>query len=248
MGMLDHKTAIVTGGARGIGLAIAKRFVAEGARVVIGDIDETAGKAAAASLGSAARFVRTDVGAAGDARNVVAEACGVSGDLDILVNNAGIIRRADAIEFTEKDWDDVMNVNLKSTFFLSQAVARTMLADEGGGKIINIASLLSFQGGIRIPSYTASKSGLAGLTRLLACEWAAKGINVNAIAPGYFVTNNTEALRNDPKRSSEILGRIPAGRWGDPTDLGGAAVFLASTAANYIHGIVLPVDGGWLAR
>ena len=164
------------------------------------------------------------------------------------MNNAGIIRRADAISFSEQDWDDVMNVNLKSTFFLSQAVARRMLADELGGKIINIASLLSFQGGIRIPSYTASKSGLAGLTRLLACEWAAKGINVNAIAPGYFVTNNTEALRNDPKRSSEILNRIPAARWGDPSDLGGAAVFLASTAADYVHGVVLPVDGGWLAR
>jgi 2-deoxy-D-gluconate 3-dehydrogenase len=168
--------------------------------------------------------------------------------IDVLVNNAGIIRRADSIEFTEKDWDDVMNVNLKSTFFLSQAVARRMLDDEVGGKIINVASLLSFQGGIRIPSYTASKSGLAGLTRLLACEWAARGINVNAIAPGYFVTNNTEALRDDPKRSSEILGRIPAGRWGDPADIGGAAVFLASSAANYIHGVVLPVDGGWLAR
>jgi 2-deoxy-D-gluconate 3-dehydrogenase len=133
-------------------------------------------------------------------------------------------------------------------FFLTQAVARHMLADEGGGKIINIASLLSFQGGIRIPSYTASKSGLAGLTRLLACEWASRGINVNAIAPGYFVTNNTEALREDPDRNAQILARIPAGKWGSPSDLGGAAVFLASRAADYIHGIVLPVDGGWLVR
>jgi 2-deoxy-D-gluconate 3-dehydrogenase len=141
-----------------------------------------------------------------------------------------------------------MNVNLKSAFFLSQAVARRMLAEGGGGKIVNIASLLSFQGGIRIPSYTASKSGLAGLTRLLACEWAGRGINVNAIAPGYFVTSNTEALRADEKRRTEILGRIPAGRWGDPRDLGGAVVFLASAAADYVHGVVLPVDGGWLAR
>jgi 2-dehydro-3-deoxy-D-gluconate 5-dehydrogenase len=141
-----------------------------------------------------------------------------------------------------------MNVNLKSVFFLSQAVARHMLADGRGGKIINIASLLSFQGGIRVPSYTASKSGLVGLTRLLACEWAGRGINVNAIAPGYFATNNTEALRNDPKRNAEILARIPAGQWGEPQQLGGAAVFLASAASDYVHGIVLPVDGGWLAR
>ena len=140
-----------------------------------------------------------------------------------------------------------MDINLKSVFFLSQAAARHML-ERGGGKIINIASLLSFQGGIRIPSYTASKSGLAGLTRLLACEWAGKGININAIAPGYFVTNNTTALREDPDRSAGILARIPAGHWGDPAQLGGAAVFLASQASDYVHGIVLPVDGGWLAR
>jgi 2-deoxy-D-gluconate 3-dehydrogenase len=199
-------------------------------------------------LGAKFHGVQADLSTLEPIERIVAEAAGVGGRVDILVNNAGIIRRADAIDFSEGDWDDVMNVNLKSTFFLTQAVARRMLADGGGGKVINIASLLSFQGGIRIPSYTASKSGLAGLTRLLACEWAAKGINVNAIAPGYFVTNNTEALRNDPKRSSDILGRIPAGRWGDPGDLGGAAVFLASPAADYIHGVVLPVDGGWLAR
>ena len=171
------------------------------------------------------------------------------GRIDILVNNAGIIRRADAIEFTREGLGrrderqsqvDVLPV--------SGGGADACWPTRAGGKIINIASLLSFQGGIRIPSYTASKSGLAGLTRLLACEWAAKGINVNAIAPGYFVTNNTEALRGDPKRSGEILARIPAARWGDPSDLGGAAVFLASSAANYVHGVVLPVDGGWLAR
>ena len=170
------------------------------------------------------------------------------GHADILVNNAGTIRRADSIDFTEEDWDAVMDLNLKSVFFLSQAFARHLLAEGRPGKIINIASMMSFQGGIRIPSYTASKSGLAGLTRLLACEWGGRGINVNAIAPGYFATANTKALREDEKRSTEILGRIPAGRWGKPEDLGGAAVFLASRASDYVHGVTLPVDGGWLAR
>lgn len=246
---LTGKTAVVTGANTGLGQAIAVALAQAGASIVAvgrSSMDET--ESLCREAGAGFRAVQADLSSLEPIERIVAEASSISGRIDILVNNAGIIRRADAIEFTEKDWDDVMNVNLKSTFFLSQAVARIMLADEGGGKIINIASLLSFQGGIRIPSYTASKSGLAGLTRLLACEWAAKGINVNAIAPGYFVTNNTEALRNDPKRSSEILSRIPAGRWGDPTDLGGAAVFLASPAANYIHGVVLPVDGGWLAR
>jgi 2-deoxy-D-gluconate 3-dehydrogenase len=163
------------------------------------------------------------------------------------VNNAGIIRRADSVEFTEKDWDDVMNVNIKSAFFLCQAAGRHMIA-QGRGKIINVVSMLSFQGGIRVPSYTASKSGLAGITRLLACEWASKGVNVNAIAPGYMATDNTQQLRDDPKRADDILARIPAGRWGEPSDLGGAAVFLASAASNYMHGAVIPVDGGWLAR
>jgi 2-deoxy-D-gluconate 3-dehydrogenase len=209
-------------------------------------MDETARLCAAAGTGF--RAVQADLATLEPIGRIVSESLEAGGRIDILVNNAGIIRRADALDFAEADWDAVMNVNLKSAFFLSQAAARTMLADGKGGKIINIASLLSFQGGIRIPSYTASKSGLAGLTRLLACEWAAKGINVNAIAPGYFVTNNTEALRDDPKRSAEILARIPAGHWGDPQDLGGAAVFLASNAAKYVHGIVLPVDGGWLAR
>ena len=160
----------------------------------------------------------------------------------------GTIRRNDALDFTEGDWDAVMGVNLKSAFFLAQAVARTWVAEKRGGKIINIASMLSFQGGIRVASYTASKSGLLGLTRLLANEWAARGINVNAIAPGYFETNNTEALRADETRNRSILDRIPAARWGRPADLGGAAVFLASDAAAYVHGAVLPVDGGWLAR
>jgi 2-deoxy-D-gluconate 3-dehydrogenase len=174
------------------------------------------------------------------------------GRLDILVNNAGIIRRADALEFTEEDWDAVIDTNLKTPFFLAQAAARHMAgwASPGGqrGKIVNIASMLSFQGGVRVPSYTASKSGLAGLTKLLANEWAAKGINVNAIAPGYIATANTAALQADETRNRQILERIPEGRWGDPADIGGAAVFLASSAADYVQGHVLAVDGGWLAR
>ena len=182
-----------------------------------------------------------------DYARITGEVVAKLGGLHILVNNAGIIRRANAIDFTEADWDAVLDVNLKAVFFLSQAAARHMIP-HGGGKIINIASMLSFQGGIRVPSYTASKSGIAGLTRLLANEWAATGINVNAIAPGYFATNNTAALQADAKRNAEILARIPAGHWGDPRELGGAAVFLASAASNYVHGIILPVDGGWLAR
>jgi len=166
----------------------------------------------------------------------------------VLVNNAGIIRRNDAVDFTEEDWDDVMNVNLKSVFFLCQAFARSRLAVDQQGSIINIASMLSFQGGIRVASYTASKSGVAGLTKLLACEWASKGITVNAIAPGYIETNNTLALREDTDRNKAIVDRIPAGRWGQPSDIGGAAVFLASSAAKYINGAIVPVDGGWLAR
>ena len=170
------------------------------------------------------------------------------GPIDGLVNNAGIIRRADAVAFSEKDWDDVMDVNLKTLFFLCQAFAERLLEAGRQGRIVNIASVLSFQGGIRVASYTASKHGVLGITRLLACEWAAKGINVNAIAPGYVVTNNTEALRNDPDRSAAILGRIPAGRWGAPSDIGDAAVFLLAPASGYMHGATIAVDGGWLAR
>ena len=170
------------------------------------------------------------------------------GHIDILVNNAGIIRRQDALEFSEKDWDDVMNLNIKTVFFMSQAVAHQFIAQGKGGKIINIASMLSFQGGIRVPSYTASKSAVMGVTRLLANEWAKHKINVNAIAPGYMATNNTQQLRADEARSEEILGRIPAGRWGLPEDLMGPAVFLASPASDYINGYTIAVDGGWLAR
>jgi 2-dehydro-3-deoxy-D-gluconate 5-dehydrogenase len=246
---LTGTVAVVTGTNTGIGQAIAAALAQSGAAIVgVGRsaMDET--ERLCRDAGATFRAVQADLSNLEAIERIVAESTEAGGRVDILVNNAGIIRRADAIDFTEKDWDDVMNVNLKATFFLTQAVARRTLAHGRGGKIINIASLLSFQGGIRIPSYTASKSGLAGLTRLLANEWASKGINVNAIAPGYVETNNTEALRQDPKRSSEILARIPAGRWGEPADIGGAAVFLASKAANYIHGVVLPVDGGWLAR
>ncbi|KLK92354.1 3-ketoacyl-ACP reductase [Microvirga vignae] len=246
---LQGKTAIVTGANTGIGQAIATAMAMAGATVVgVGrsSMDET--QAQITEAGAKFHAVNADLSTLEPIEMILDAAERVGGRIDILVNNAGIIRRSDAVDFTEADWDDVMNVNLKTTFFLSQAAARRMLKDAKGGKIINIASLLSFQGGIRVPSYTASKSGLAGLTRLLANEWAAKGINVNAIAPGYIETNNTEALRQDQKRSSEILSRIPAGRWGHPEDIGGAAVFLASQAANYVHGIILPVDGGWLAR
>lgn len=245
---LTGRWAVVTGANTGIGQGLAVALAGAGAGIVAvgrSGMEET--EALVAPTGVPFHAIRADLGQMAALEPVIAEAEEVSGGIEILVNNAGIIRRADSIDFTEADWDEVMDLNLKSAFFLTQAAARRMIP-RGRGKIVNIASLLSFQGGIRVPSYTASKSGLAGLTRLLACEWGAKGVNVNAIAPGYFATNNTTALRDDEKRNSEILGRIPAGRWGRPEDLGGAAVFLASPAADYVHGIVLPVDGGWLAR
>jgi len=245
---LRGRVAAVTGANTGLGRAIAEALAGAGADVaLVGRSDPAETLAAIRDLGRRATWVNADLGDKPDYTRIVAGITGELGGLHILVNNAGIIRRANAIDFTEADWDAVLDVNLKAVFFLSQAAARHMIP-HGGGKIINIASMLSFQGGIRVPSYTASKSGIAGLTRLLANEWASQGINVNAIAPGYFATNNTAALQADPKRNSEILGRIPAGRWGDPRDLGGAAVFLASSAANYVQGIILPVDGGWLAR
>jgi len=245
---LQGRVAAVTGANTGLGRAIAEALAGAGADVaLVGRSDPAETLAAIRALGRRATWVNADLGNKPDHSGIVGRVVQDLGGLHILVNNAGIIRRANAIDFTEADWDAVLDVNLKSVFFLSQAAARHMIPG-GGGKIINIASMLSFQGGIRVPSYTASKSGIAGLTRLLANEWASQGINVNAIAPGYFATNNTAALQADPKRNSEILGRIPAGRWGDPQDLGGAAVFLASSAANYVQGIILPVDGGWLAR
>jgi 2-deoxy-D-gluconate 3-dehydrogenase len=245
---LAGRVAAVTGANTGIGRGIAEALAAAGADIAaIGRSDPAEMLDAVRALGRRAAWIQADFGAKPDYKAVVGEVVGKLGGLHILVNNAGTIRRNDSIDFTEADWDAVIDVNLKSVFFLSQAAARHMIP-QGGGKIINIASMLSFQGGIRVPSYTASKSGVAGLTRILANEWAAHGINVNAIAPGYFATNNTAALQADVKRNAEILARIPAGRWGDPRDLGGAAVFLASNAANYVQGIVLPVDGGWLAR
>jgi 2-deoxy-D-gluconate 3-dehydrogenase len=245
---LSGRIAAVTGANTGIGRAIAEALAGAGADIAaIGRSDPAETLAAVKALGRRGVWIKADFGAKPDHSAVIGEVVGKLGGLHILVNNAGTIRRNNSIDFTEADWDAVIDVNLKSVFFLSQAAARHMIP-AGGGKIINIASMLSFQGGIRVPSYTASKSGLAGLTKLLANEWASSGINVNAIAPGYFATNNTAALQADVKRSAEILGRIPAGRWGDPKDLGGAAVFLASSAANYVQGIILPVDGGWLAR
>jgi len=242
---LNGRTALVTGANTGLGQAIAVGLAEAGADIVaVGRSEPTETAAMVEAAGRTLRAIPADLGSIAPIAGVVAEA----GPVDILVNNAGIIRRADSLDFSEEDWDAVMDTNLKSAFFLSQAVARTWVAGGRGGKVINICSMLSFQGGIRVPSYTASKSGLAGLTRLLACEWASKGINVNGIAPGYFATNNTEALRADETRNRDILARIPAGRWGDPSDLKGAAVFLASDAAAYVHGTVLAVDGGWLAR
>jgi 2-dehydro-3-deoxy-D-gluconate 5-dehydrogenase len=246
---LTGKVALVTGANTGLGQAIAVGLAAAGADIAAVGRSDPAGTAAAVrAAGRRCHWVKADLGARPDHAAIIAEAGSKLGPCDILVNNAGIIRRADALEFSEADWDAVMDVNLKAAFFLAQAAAKAMLADGRGGKIVNIASMLSFQGGIRVASYTASKSGIAGLTRLLANEWAARGINVNAIAPGYFATNNTTALRADEKRNRDILARIPAGRWGDPSDLAGAAVFLSSSAANYVHGAIIPVDGGWLAR
>lgn len=246
---LSGRVALVTGANTGLGQAIAVGLAEAGADIVaVGRSAPTETAALVEATGAALHAIPADLSSIAPIADVVAEALGAMGEIDILVNNAGIIRRNDSLDFTEEDWDAVMDTNLKSAFFLSQAVARTWVAAGRGGKIINICSMLSFQGGIRVPSYTASKSGLAGLTRLMACEWASKGINVNGIAPGYFATNNTVALRADETRNRDILARIPAGRWGDPSDLKGAAVFLASDAAAYVHGTVLAVDGGWLAR
>jgi 2-deoxy-D-gluconate 3-dehydrogenase len=245
---LAGRTALVTGANTGLGQGIAIALAQAGADIVAAGrspADETAAQVRA--LGRRFLDVRADLSTTAPVRDVVDAAVALNGRLDIVVNNAGIIRRADSLDVEEADWDAVIDTNLKSVFFLSQAAARHM-AQHGGGKIVNIASLLSFQGGIRVPAYAASKSAVAGLTRALANEWAAQGINVNAIAPGYFDTNNTAALRADPVREPAILARIPAGRWGQPGDLAGAAVFLASRASDYVHGIVLPVDGGWLAR
>lgn len=246
---LTGKVALVTGGNVGLGQGIALALAEAGADIVsvaLSESDDTVAKVQA--MGRRAHAISADLTSIEPVERVVQETLAAMGRIDILVNNAGLIRRADAVDFTETDWDLVMNINLKTVFFMSQAVARLFIKQGDGGKIINIASMLSFQGGIRVPSYTASKSGVAGLTKLMANEWAPHRITANAIAPGYFATANTQALREDPVRSAEILGRIPAGRWGEPSDLGGAAVFLASRASDYVQGAILPVDGGWQAR
>ncbi|MCC4245033.1 2-dehydro-3-deoxy-D-gluconate 5-dehydrogenase KduD [Stappia indica] len=241
---LSGRKALVTGANTGIGQAIALALAAAGAEVTCAgrrSCSETV--AAIEAAGGRATSLTLDLADPMAARDVFA---GTGHSL--LVNNAGIIRRGDSVDFTEDDWDAVMDVNLKALFFTTQTFARDLLARGEGGAVVNIASMLSFQGGIRVPSYTAAKHGVAGITKIFANEWAAKGINVNAIAPGYIATNNTKALREDPDRSAAILDRIPAGHWGAPEDIAGTAVFLCSPAARYVHGAVIPVDGGWLAR
>ncbi|MEO8001939.1 MAG: 2-dehydro-3-deoxy-D-gluconate 5-dehydrogenase KduD [Arenimonas sp.] len=245
---LEGKVALVTGANTGLGQGIALALAGAGADIVgagTSSQDETSAKVQA--LGRRYHAIKADLSSLAPVQGLTDETLSTFGRLDILVNNAGTIRRADAVDFTETDWDAVMDVNLKTAFFLCQAAGRHMIT-QGRGKIINIASMLSFQGGIRVPSYTASKHGIAGITKLLANEWASKGLNINAIAPGYMVTNNTTALRADENRNRDILARIPAARWGEPGDVGGAAIFLASAASDYVNGIVLPVDGGWQAR
>lgn len=248
---LDNKVAIVTGASTGLGQGMALGLAEAGADICGIDyvgMDET--RKQITGLNRRFHEIKTDlIGITPEGLNdLVKEVVDVFGHVDILVNNAGIIRREDAIDFSEKNWDDVLQINLKTVFFFSQAVARQFLKQKTKGKIISVASMLSYQGGIRVPSYTAAKSGVKGITMALANEWAQFNINVNAIAPGYMATNNTLQLRNDPKRSEEILDRIPAGRWGTPRDVAGACVFLASDNADYINGYTLAVDGGWLAR
>jgi len=247
---LDGKVAIVTGSSAGLGQAMCIALAEAGADIV-GIGHSRSNEATQAEIEKRGRrflSITADLACMESIQPIIDTTVEVFGHIDILVNNAGIIRREDSINFTEKDWDDVMNVNAKTLFFLSQAVARRFIAQGTGGKIINIASLLSYQGGIRIPSYTASKSAVMGLTKLMANEWAKFNINVNAIAPGYMVTDNTAPLRADPVRSKELLARIPAGRWGMPEDLQGAVVFLASAASEYVNGFTIAVDGGWRAR
>lgn len=246
---LSGRVAIVTGCSTGLGQGMSYGLAEAGADIVgIDYVDFPETQAAITGMGRQFLAIKADLSDLEPIESIIQKTVKTFGKLDILINNAGIIRRADAIEFTEKDWDDVMNINIKTLFFLSQAAARQFIKQKSKGKIINIASMLSYQGGIRVPSYTASKSGVMGVTRLMANEWAKHNININAIAPGWMATNNTAPLRADPVRSKEILDRIPAGRWGTPDDLKGAAVFLASDASDYVNGYTLAVDGGWLAR
>ena len=248
---LEGKVAIVTGSSRGLGQGMAIGLAQAGCDIVGVDyVGSSETKQLVEQLGKRYLGLQANLmdihpeGLADLVKHVVAH----FGKVDILVNNAGIIRREDALLFSEKDWDDVMNINAKTVFFFSQAVANQFVLQGNGGKIINIASMLAYQGGVRVPSYTASKSAVKGITMLMANEWAKYNINCNAIAPGYMATENTKQLRDDEKRAGEILERIPAGRWGTPEDLVGAIIFLASDNASYIHGFTLAVDGGWLAR
>ena len=246
---LEGKVAIVTGCDTGLGQGMACALAQAGADVVGVNVtapSETQKRVEA--LGRGFLDLRANLSDISCIEGLISKARDFRGHVDILVNNAGIIRREDAIKFSEKDWDDVIDINLKSVFFFSQAAARQFMAQGTGGKIINVASMLSFQGGVRVPSYTASKSGVMGITRLMANEWASHKINVNAIAPGYMATNNPAALRADEGRNASILERIPAGRWGTPDDLAGPVVFLASQASDYVNGYTVAVDGGWLAR
>jgi 2-dehydro-3-deoxy-D-gluconate 5-dehydrogenase len=246
---LDGKVAIVTGAAQGLGQAMAIGLAEAGADVALVDIlDMSQTKETIESLGRKSIAIEADLCQTTSVQPIVDTTVKELGGVDILFNNAGIIRRAPLVEFTEKDWDDVMNINIRTLFFLSQAVGKVLIEQGRGGKIVNTASMLSFQGGILVPSYTASKSAVMGLTRLLANELAPHGVTVNAIAPGYMATDNTKALREDPVRNEAILARIPAGRWGTPDDLKGVAVFLASAASDYLQGYTIAVDGGWLAR
>lgn len=243
---LKGKVAVVTGSNTGLGQGICRAFAEAGAKVV--GVSRRPSTETAEMLGENFYNVLVDLSSCDVIPKVVEGALEKFGRIDILVNNAGIIKRQDSIEFSEENWDTVMSVNLKTVFFLSQAVAKQFIKQGSGGKIINVASMLSYQGGIRVPSYTASKSAIRGITMTLSNEWAKYGINVNGIAPGYMATNNTQQLRQDEERSADILARIPAGRWGTPADLEGAAVFLASAASDYVNGFTLAVDGGWLGR
>jgi 2-deoxy-D-gluconate 3-dehydrogenase len=246
---LSGQVAVVTGARRGIGPAIAVALARAGAGIVgIGPTSMAETARLVETTGQRFHEIAADLGEAGLAGSLVQRAIAHAGRIDILVNNAGIIKRTDALDVTEGDWADVMAVNLRAPFFLAQAVARHLVEHGKPGRIINIASLLSFQGGVRVPAYAASKHGIAGVTRALANELGVHGITVNAIAPGYVVTDNTAELRADERRADSILSRIPLGRWGQPDDIAGTAVFLASAAAAYINGAIIPVDGGWLGR
>ena len=246
---LAGKTAIVTGANTGLGQGISVALAAAGAHVfgvARRSCEETLNKVN--EIGGQFTEVIADLSDLSAIDKIMTEVKSKTERIDILVNNAGIIKRTDAIDVTVEEWDQVIDLNQKMVFFLSQAVAKDWIADQKGGKIINICSMLSYQGGIRVPAYTTSKSGVAGLTRALANEWAIHNINVNGIAPGYMATNNTTQLRNDSSRNDAILERIPAGRWGTPEDMYGAAIFLASDASAYMNGFTIAVDGGWLAR